>query len=298
MKKWFEIPNKVVLSNPYRPWGQWYKDNKVLSIAAWQYYVKSRKNPSYESVMKKYAVFYTKRKDFATITYYNPKLMTHMRKHLVEFPNFRTDFYTFFLAKWNPIYGDIDLSGIEIVHVERVLYERDRLLQVFQLCPEGSYGWYAYRGLRPVKFFVQSFAAAQIDQFFAACIMFLKQPFGPSVDNIMTAMETWYWNSREDFVDWAAGQLLGQRGRSNTVWLAAQVSSWLATQRTTSLPSGEELTQEQWNEIGELLIDVSSRMNNDVLDKLRGELSDLYDTMVVKNQSKDKKLWSQMEEPD
>jgi hypothetical protein len=209
--------------------------------------------------------------------------MEHVRKHIPEF-DFRATYYTILQDRWNPMYGQLDFSAAAVItEVEGELYERDRLMQLFEQCPEGSYGYYAARGLRPVKLVVQSFAAAQIDQFFASCTELLVQPFGPRSDNIMSALETYYWNTRKDFIDYTAGQLLGQRGRSNAVWLAAKVSEFVEGQRHTKLPDGKELTEEQWNEITATLLKLAPQINIDALDGLVKSLSDTYDRMAEEN---------------
>lgn len=291
MTMWLFRGRKLTLKNNYRTWGKWYKDNSALLKHATKYFVASVKTPKYDVALGKYPFLLHQEWAHTEQRYYTEELMAHVRKHLKDFENFRALRQTYLVPTkvYVRLDGDIEILLSKVITVEKPLYERDRLLQIFKACPPGSYGYYAYRGLGPVKFFVGSFAAAKIDQFFASLAQFLKQPFGESVDDIMTFAETSYWNSRkehskDDFVNWVAGQVIGQKGRSNTVWLASKVSEWVEGQRHTSLPGGQELTEKDWNEVASVLKEMTEQIDVDIADGIGKRMGELYDEIVAKKQ--------------
>ncbi len=279
------IGKQIVIPSTYRSWGQAYKDNLYLSKKGAGYFANYIKTPKFDSVYTKYAVLLSKHQDFASKKYYNDILMSKVRTNIPNFTNFSTNYYTYLVPRWNIIYDQWDYEGASVVVLEEELDKRDRLLQIFESCPEGSYGYYAYRGLRPVKLMVQSFAAAEIDQFFASCSELLAQPFSVDVDNVMSALETIYWNTmtRKEYVDWAAGQLIGQGGRSKVVSLAARISGWVEGRRYTKLSGGKELTQEQWEEIKEKLISLTAQISEDTIADFQKWLGEKYDEYQLKN---------------
>lgn len=292
MKNWFSIPHKITLKKPYRTWGESFRQNKVLAILAHEYYRKRREQSKFNRVVQKHGVLLSNRPVLVENPWNDPILWAHVQKYLPGFQGFQTEGRDYFISAWNPIYGDEDWSGGVVVTVQKELYERDRLLQIFQVCKPGSYGYYAYRGLSPVKFFVQSFAPGQIDRFFASNAQFLQQPFGPFVDNIMTTLETAYWNTRprKDVADYIAGQVIGQKQRSDAVRLASVVSRWLEGVRNSPLPDGRELTEAQWNEIGQILGTLVNQVDDDSLQGLVWYLNKIYDEMVEKNKEKAKSI--------
>jgi hypothetical protein len=256
----------------------------------------------------------SKESELTTIPYYSEKLMAHVRRNIPGFAGFKADFYTYFVPAWNPIYGDVDWSGDKmvgaIVKVEQVLYQRDRLLQIFHACPQDSYGYYAAQGLGPVKFVVQSFASAEIDKFFASCAQYLSQPFSERINFIMSTLETLYWNSRPAFIDWAAGQLLGQYERAAAVRNAALVGlvslfldEWQGSY--TQLAESRELTHEQIDEVVRVLTELAPQIDSGALEVLTTRLGKMYDEAVKKNETRDeaekkkmieaKKKWDEAE---
>lgn len=292
MTMWLFRGRKLTLKNNYRTWGKWFKDNSALAKHATKYFVQSVKTPRYDQALGKYPILLHKEWAHTEQRYYTEDLMAHVRKHLKGFENFHALRQTYLVPTkiMFRLDGEMEILLSKVVTVEKPLYERDRLLQLFKACPPGSYGYYAYRGLRPVKFFVGSFAAAKIDQFFASFAQFLKQPFGKSVDDIMSYAETYYWNTRqehskEDFVNWVAGQVIGQEGRSNTVWLASKVYEWVEGQRHTPLPGGQELTEKDWDEVANVLRDMTARYDSEAADGLGVRMGELYDEIVAKKQT-------------
>lgn len=190
----------------------------------------------------------------ATVPYYHPVLMLHLQRHLPGWTGFKAQYYEYVHQHWNSMYGDWDWSDVgQVVVVEQPLLQRDRLMQIFEACPEGSYGYYAKYGLGPFKGVVGSFAAATIDQFFASQIQFLKQPMSPAINEIMSSMETKYWNSRETWLEWIAGKTFTQGMRKLGVSLPSHLLTVWEGQRKPTLPSGEELEEVQLGIALELL---------------------------------------------
>jgi hypothetical protein len=287
MKNWFKLlDSRVVVNQNYKSIGTRFWNFGSVSWAGWKYFVKDRTTPSYLRVVAKHSILLSKKRDFVKIDYYDPQLMSHVKKHLPDFQNFSTNFYTFMVVEWNPIYGDIDWRGHgKIIVVEEVLYQRDRLLQIFGSCPEGSYGYYAQIALTPFKFAVQSFAAARIDEFFAAVAQLLIQPFGPKINGIMTGLESSYWYSldqKAEFIEWAAGQLLSQDGRALPPWLASQWETFKGTKLRAPFEDGRTLTAKQLEEIEDVVVEMLPIINGDALKGLTKVLSDLYDEKMKK----------------
>ena len=279
-KRWFSIPNPILLSRPYRGWGSAFLTNSYLMKGAVEYYVKQRKRTVYERLIKGDSVLLKSYYAPPSIPYYDPKLMAHLKKYL-KFQDFRVRYDVYLRGRWNHIYAELDFSAGEIVTIEQEIYQRDRLMQIFKSCPTGSYGWYAYYGLGPVKFLVQSYAAAEIDKFFGSFAHIIAEPFGRSIDNLMTALETMYWNSRTEWIDYAAGQVIGQPGRSLGVRLGAKAKGYVEDQ---SKPG--TLTEGEWSDVRSTIIDVMDSIDKDVslatkneqiIARIRKILGDIYD---------------------
>ena len=217
-----------------------------------------------------------------TVPYYSPELMTHLRQHLPNWNGFHTEVRTYFFSTWNSIYGDWDLEG-RVVRIERPLLQRDRLEQIFAACPDGSYGYYASRGLAPFKAVVGSFASATIDEFFASQIHWLKQEFGREVNIIMSTMETRYWNSREDLVEWLAGQTFRAWMRRIGVSIPSYVMTIWEGQRKPSLPPGEALEAEQLQEAINLLNERLPGLNQTAVQEASVEI---YNRLVSEGKAK------------
>lgn len=184
--------------------------------------------------------------DRATVPYYQPELMNHLRTHLPDWGGFTTVFETHVYQTWNTVYGDWDWSEFGgVVEVEQPLLQRDRLIQIFAACPTGSYGYYAQYGLAPFKAVVGSFAAATIDEFFASQVHFLKQPMSAPMNDIMSSLETKYWDSQQDFTDWLAGKTFTKGMRELGVSVPASLLTVWEGKRKPALPPGEALEEEQ-----------------------------------------------------
>jgi hypothetical protein len=200
-----------------------------------------------------------------TVPYYNAQLMAHLRRHLPDWNGFHTEVRTYFHSNWNSIYGDWDLEGT-VVRIERPLLQRDRLMQIFQACPEGSYGYYAARGLAPFKSVVGSLAASTIDEFFASQVHWLKQGFSDAINDIMSTMETDYWESREDLVEWLAGRTFTKWMREVGVAVPAYVLTIWEGKRKPSLPEGEAPEEEQLQAAANLLKENLPKLNRDAVE--------------------------------
>jgi hypothetical protein len=282
MKNWFKLPgSRVVVTQNYKTVGTRFWNFSKVSWAGFQYFYRDRTTPSYLRIVAKHSILLSKKRDFTKIDYYDPILMGHVRKHLPKFENFSTNFYTFLLTEWNPIYGDTDWQSIgKIIVVEEELYQRDRLLQLFGACSPGSYGYYAEIALTPFKFAVQSFAADKIDEFFASVIQLVKQPYGPEINGIMTALESSFWYSldqKEKFIEWAAGQLLSQDGRTIPPWLVVQWETYKSGKLREPTKGGDVLTAQQLREIEDVVIEVLPILNSGALKGLTKVLGDLFD---------------------
>jgi len=217
-----------------------------------RYYNPETLTPRYREAAYRFtgSMLLTRRPDVVSRPYYNPELMALLHRHLPGWRDFQTEYYTYVQANWSSIYGDWDWSSIEIVHdEEQPLLQRDRLMQIFGACPEGSYGYYAMRGLAPFKMAVGSFASATIDEFFASNIEILKQPFSELVNDIMSTKETAYWDSQQQFIDWFAGQRLRKVDRERVVRWAALLSTFFEGRRTGS----GDLTDEQLQQVKDAL---------------------------------------------
>ncbi len=199
--------------------------------------------------------------DLATTPYYNPVLFAHVRRHLPGWAGFRTEFHTVLHSRWNSIYLDWDPPTGEAGSVtveEAPLGRRDRLMQLFEACPVGSYGYYARDGLAPFKAVVGDLAAATIDEFFAGQAHFLKQPFGPQVNEVMSLLETNYWDSRDRFSEWLAGKTFTQGMRKAGVGVAAAVRGlWEGGHAPT--PPGEALDGAR---LAEVVAAIESRLDD------------------------------------
>lgn len=213
-----------------------------------KFYNPQKQFPWYQQALARYseAMLIERRIDTATVPYHNQDLMSHLWRHLPNWRGFQTEYRTYAQAQWTPIFQDWDWSTVKIVvNQEQPLLQRDRLMQIFGACPPGSYGYYAQYGLAPFKAVVGSFASATIDEFFASHVEWLKQPFSEQVNDIMSTLETYYWNDRQDLVNWLAGQTLGKLGRELAVQLPANLMTLWEGKRQPAIPEGEELTEMQ-----------------------------------------------------
>lgn len=207
-----------------------------------------RQFPWYRQALSRYseAMLIERRIDRAAVPYYNHTLMSHLWRHLPNWRGFQTEYRTYAQAQWTPIFQDWDWSTVRIVvDQEQPLLQRDRLMQIFGACPPGSYGYYAQYGLAPFKAVVGSFASATIDEFFASHVQYLKQPFSEQVNDIMSTLETVYWNGRQDLVDWLAGQSFGKVGRELAVAIPANLMTLWEGRRVPAIPEGEALSEAQ-----------------------------------------------------
>jgi hypothetical protein len=204
------------------------------------------------------SVVLQKKHDLVKTPYYNTELMGLLRKHLPSWENFHTWHYTFAQAQWDSIRSDWDTSSVTFVELERPLLQRDRLAQIFQACPPGSYGYYAARGLAPFKLAVGSFASAQIDEFFASNVEVLVQPYSALVNDIMSMAETAYWDSQEEFTNWLAGKFLRKSGRERGVGWPALAHQFAFG---TPQPGGEPLSESELQKVREILAGELPKMN-------------------------------------
>lgn len=215
-----------------------------------------RATSRYRQALARYsqALLVDRRVDVVTSPYFDPDLMAHLRRHLPGWHDFHTEFRTYLSAEWNSIYGDWDWSDMAlVVDEEQPLLQRDRLMQILEACPEGSYAYYARRGLAPFKAVVGSVASATIDRFFAANIWLLKQPMSVLVNEIMSTLETKYWGTRQNLVDYVAGWWLPKRGRQFVVATPQFLMTLAKGVRTPDLPPGEVLDAEQLAELQRIL---------------------------------------------
>ena len=184
----------------------------------------------------------------------SPELMAHLHHHLPQWTGFRQQVFTYVETEWNSIYGDVEvLPGAAVTTEAQPLGRRDHLEQIFAACPEGSYGYYAQFGLAPFKSLVGNFASATIDEFFASQVHFLKQPMSAMVNDIMSTLETHYWNSREDIIDYIAGRVMTKGMRHLGVATPQVVMQVWEGKRVPGLGPGETLGDEQLAEVVDLL---------------------------------------------
>jgi hypothetical protein len=240
----------------------------------------------YTSTLSKYnrAVFLNYKIDVATTPYYNQELMSHVKTHLPDWKGFKTEYHTYIHAEWSSIYADWDWSTAKLVlNEERALLQRDRLMQIFQACPPGSYGYYAQYGLAPFKAVVGSFASATIDEFFASMVQFLKQPFSVPINDIMSTLETRYWNTRKELLDYLAGKTFTKRRRELGVSVPASVMTIWEGKRVPQLPAGETLSDEQLAEVQKALTEENLDKLDDIA--LARFTADLYKQLVAKGKA-------------
>ena len=243
--------------------------------------------PWYRNALSRYseAMLIERRIDIATIPYYNEDLMARLRDQLPNWKGFQTEHRSYVRADWNTIYQDWDWSTARIIlNEEQPLLQRDRLMQIFAACPEGSYGYYAQYGLAPFKAVVGSFASATIDQFFANQAQFLKQPFSPQVNEIMSTLETHYWNSRADLLEHIAGLFLDKGGRQRGVRYPAKIMTVWEGQRKPAITEGEALESEQLAEAQAALTEENLKLLDDAA--IARFTSELYERLVAKGKAK------------
>lgn len=212
---------------------------------------------------------------------YSLEVMAHLRANLPGWEEFRVPVYTYVDQTWNSIYGDFDTPADARVYEEvGQIGERDRLEQIFAACPAGSYGYYAQWGLAPFKAVVGSTAAATIDEFFAKNVHLLTQPMSPEITEILSTLETKYWNSRTDILDYIAGRVLNKRTRAWGVATPAALRRLWEGERTPALPPGEELDTEQAQEIAEALNENLPQLDLEAAQRFANEL---YEQAVAGN---------------
>ncbi|OLR95053.1 hypothetical protein [Actinokineospora bangkokensis] len=209
------------------------------------------------------------------------EVMKHLHAHLPEWNGFRQRVFTYVQAEFDPIYGDLRVAeGARVYTEAEPLGQREYLEQIFEACPEGSYGYYAKSGLAPFKAVVGNFAAATIDQFFASQVHFLKQPMSPQVNDIMSTMETKYWDTREEAIDFIAGKVLGKAGRELGVATPQFLAELWRGKRVPDLPEGETLDQDQ-------LAAIAGQLNDKITDldlqAATAFAKSLYDQMTADN---------------
>jgi hypothetical protein len=211
----------------------------------------------------------------------SPEVIAHVRRYRPEWTGFRSRVYTYLTQEWNPIYQTLETptGGAELQEEVAPLGQRDMLAQVFEACPEGSYGYYAQWGLAPFRMVAGNVAAATIHEFFASQIQFLMQPMSPEVTEIMSSLETRYWESREDIIDYVAGKVLTKRTRGWAVVTPATLRRLWEGERMPTLAPGETLSQEQLAEIaaqlnaklGELDAAAARKFAQELFEKMAAE---------------------------
>lgn len=214
-----------------------------------------------------------------------PEFVAHLKLHVPDMDGFRSKVFTYVESDFNPVYGDFDpiKEGAKITTEVIPSGQRGRLKQIFAACPKGSYGYYAQFGLAPFRLIAGNLAAATIDEFFGSNIEYLKQEMSPATNDIMTTLETKYWRSQKDIVDWLAGMVLTKFGRTVLVAVPAALVRLWEGRRVPDLPPGQKLTEEQ-------LADIATKINAgvetmDLAASLR-RAKDLYQEAVKKNRIK------------
>lgn len=184
----------------------------------------------------------------------SPEIMAHLRRNLPGWQGFRAPVYTFIEQSWNTTYGDLETpADAEVYEEVGQIGQRDRLEQIFAACPPGSYGYYAQWGLAPFKAVFGNLAAATIDEFFAKNVHLLIQPMSAEITDILSGLETKYWDSSKDIIDYIAGKVLSKRTRAWAVATPAALRRLWEGERTPTLPAGEELDTAQAQEIADVL---------------------------------------------
>jgi hypothetical protein len=215
----------------------------------------------------------------------SPELVAHMRRYRPEWQGFRSRVYTYLTQEWNPIYGTLETpsDGGRLQEEVEPLGQRDMLKQVFAACPPGSYGYYAQWGLAPFHQVFGNVAAATIHEFFASQVQFLMQPMSPQVTEIMSTLETRYWESREDVIDYVAGRVLNKRTRAWAVATPAMFRQLWEGERTPELGPGERLSEAQLEEISEQLNGKLEELDIEATQKFAQEL---FEKMAAENRLK------------
>lgn len=263
---------------------------RVMGRRRWRqlkFFNPQKQLPVYQQSLTRYSevMLVQKQLGIAQTPYYNEELMNHLKRHLPGWQGFRAEFRTYVYGQWNPIYQDWDLSTVKLkIREEQPLLQRDRLMQIFESCPEGSYGYYAQTGLAPFKGLVGSFASATIDQFFASNVQFLKQQFSTDINEIMSTLETRYWNSRKELMDYIAGKSFTKGMRKAGVKVPSVLMTVWEGQRKPTLPDGEALEAEQLKEARSVLTEENLKKLDDAA--LARFTSELYDQLVAKQKAK------------
>ncbi|MFI2458128.1 hypothetical protein [Streptomyces sp. NPDC019539] len=210
-----------------------------------------------------------------------PELVERIKRNLPDFVGFKSQVFTYVESEWNNIYGDFDPPRPEGTLIKETVSpgQRGRLLQILEACPEGSYGYYAKFALAPFHAIIGNFAAATIDEFFAANVEYLKQPMSPLVSKILALLETKYWNSREDVVEFAAGQILNEHGRELAMDITSKVIQLWEGGRVPDLPDSETLDEQLPLIVSQLSAGISE-MDYEVSQRIAQEL---YEKAVRNN---------------
>jgi hypothetical protein len=211
----------------------------------------------------------------------SPEIMVELQRNLPGWGGFQQEVFTYVQMNWNDMFGDFDdvVPGAALVREIIPSGPRGRLAQIFAACPPGSYGYYAQYGLAPFRLLVGNTAAADIDTFFAQNIRFLKQPMSNEVRDLMSMLETKYWRSRQDLVDWVAGTVLTENRRRAGVSVPATLTRLVEGYRRTEL-GAEELTTEQLTQIQSTLRQGIDEMT---LEAVQRRASELADQMIREN---------------
>lgn len=218
----------------------------------------------------------------ATYPYYDPELMSLLQTHLPAWNGFRTRYLTYLIGQWNSIYGDWDYSPESselVVEEEQPLLQRDRLMQIFEACPVGSYGFFAAKGLTPFKRVVGSYAAATIDEFFATQVPWLKQPYCDDLNKLMSELETRYWNNRKELRTWLAGKTFTKRMRQ---WGVSRIAVVWDGKEGPVIPRGEPLAEKQITEAREVVEGAATDLDDEALEQFSHKL---YDDLVKKGKA-------------
>jgi hypothetical protein len=207
--------------------------------------------------------------------------MAHIQTHLPEWPGFLTEYRTYLTAGWSSIFADWDWQTVALIRdEEQPLLQRDRLMQIFQACPVGSYGYFAAKGLGPFKSVVGSFAAATIDEFFASQVQWLSQPCCADLNALMSELETYYWDNRQKLVEYLAGKTFSKKMRQ---WgVSTRVPKTWEGKTKPAVPGGEASEGDQMAEARDLMEGATGTMDAEALEKFSLEV---YEKLVAKGKA-------------
>jgi hypothetical protein len=260
---------------------------RPLGRARWStvrfYSTKPRSDNTFRTAASKYQqmTYISSRFELAKYPYYNPLLMGHVKTYLPEWPGFLTEYRTYLTAQWSTIFFDWDWQTVTLVaDEEQPLLQRDRLMQIFQACPEGSYGYFASKGLGPFKSVVGSFAAATIDEFFASNVQWLSLPYCDDLNVLMSELETYYWDNRQKLVEYLAGKTFTKKMRQ---WgVSTRVPRTWDGKSKPMIPGDEASEPDQMAAARVLLEDATGTMDAEALEKFSIEV---YEKLVSKGKA-------------